>query len=128
MSTIISASLSESDIQALDAIQKQLGLKGRSETIRAGLRSLAAEQRERQKLSGVIEAALLIVHDEHGSGTVTKALHEHQQIIKTHVHHHVEQDRCLEILVLKGNAEKIRALVEIIQSNKATHTARLVVC
>ena len=128
MSTIISASLTKDDLAQLDAVQEQLGFSGRSETIRAGIRALAAEQKERSKLSGSLEASLLVLHDEHGAKDITRAIHEFQDVIKTHLHHHVGSERCLEILVLKGNAEKIKTLVETVQASKAARTVRLVVC
>ena len=61
---IISISLNEDIIKDVNRLQKIMGFSGRSEIVRAGLRSMVAEQREREDIVGNVSALLLVVHDE----------------------------------------------------------------
>ena len=49
---IVSISLNEDIINDIDKLQKNLGFSGRSEIVRAGLRNMIAEQKERDTLQG----------------------------------------------------------------------------
>ena len=57
--TIVSISLNNDILTEIDKLQKVLGFSGRSEIVRAGLRNLLAEEKDRQDLSGDLFAVLL---------------------------------------------------------------------
>ena len=62
--TIVSISLNEEILGKINKLQKILGFSGRSEIVRAGIRNLLAEEKERQDLTGLLQAVLLVIHDE----------------------------------------------------------------
>src|SRR5215207_1161910 len=68
---IISISLNDDIINDIDKLQKNLGFTGRSEIVRAGLRNIIAEQKERDILQGKLAAILLIIHQERDDDQVT---------------------------------------------------------
>ena len=49
---IVSISLNDDIINDIDKLQKNLGFTGRSEIVRAGLRNIIAEQKERDSITG----------------------------------------------------------------------------
>ncbi len=57
---IVSVSLTEKNMEALEKIQELLGLAGRSEAIRVCLRSAETEAREREGLVGNVEESSLL--------------------------------------------------------------------
>ena len=62
--TIVSVSLNNDILTEIDKLQKSLGFSGRSEIVRAGIRNLLAEEKDRQDLYGELFAVLLAIHDE----------------------------------------------------------------
>jgi len=53
---IVSISLTEEILKEIDNLQKSMGFSGRSDAIRAGTRSLVAEEKQNENLSGNINA------------------------------------------------------------------------
>ena len=124
---IISISLYEFLLRDIDKLQQELGFSGRSDMIRAGLRALMADHKEKSKLKGVVEGVLLAIHDDRHSEEVSVLRHKYEKLVKTQIHNQLENDKCLEILVLKGDAEKVRKLAEEFQANRKIDFVKLVV-
>lgn len=127
MTKIISISLNNKILNDIDKLQNEMGFSGRSEAIRAGLRMLIADNKEKSKLQGIIDAVLLVIHDDKDSGDVSVLRHEYEELIKTQVHNHLENHKCSEIFILKGKAELIKKLTEGFQTNRKIDFVKLVV-
>jgi CopG family nickel-responsive transcriptional regulator len=110
----------------VDKLQKALGFSGRSEIVRAGIRNLLAEEKDRQNLSGSLFAVLLAIHDEKSDYQVTEMGHDFDKLITTHIHNKIDGDRCLEIFLLKGEADEIKDMVKKFQSNKRMDHVKLI--
>jgi len=124
---IISASIDEETLAELDSLCKSLSFSGRSEAIRAGIRSLAAENTNVEKLSGEMKAVLLLVHEENAEKSASHLAHEFEGVVSTHMHTNLRRGKCLEIFVLDGDAASIRALYKAAKRSKKMDYARLVV-
>ena len=124
--TIVSVSLNDDILTEIDKLQKALGFSGRSEIVRAGIRNLLAEDKDRQNLSGHLFAVLLAIHDEKSDDQVTEMGHGYDKLITTHIHNKIEGDRCLEIFLLKGDAEEVKDMTKKFQSNKKMDHVKLI--
>lgn len=124
--TIVSVSLNEDILNEVDKLQKALGFSGRSEIVRAGIRNLLAEEKERQDLSGSLFAVLLAIHDEKSDDQVTTMQHDYDRLITTHIHNKIDGDRCLEIFLIKGEAREIKDMTKKFQSNKKMDHVKLI--
>jgi len=124
--TIVSVSLNDDILTEVDKLQKTLGFSGRSEIVRAGIRNLLAEEKDRQNLSGYLFAVLLAIHDEKSDDQVTEMGHGYDKLITTHIHNKIDGDRCLEIFMLKGDAEEIKEMTKKFQSNKKMDHVKLI--
>jgi CopG family nickel-responsive transcriptional regulator len=124
--TIVSVSLNDEILTEIDKLQKALGFSGRSEIVRAGIRNLLAEEKDRQNLSGHLFAVLLAIHDEKSDDQVTEMGHGYDKLITTHIHNKIDGDRCLEIFLLKGNAEEVKDMTKKFQSNKKMDHVKLI--
>ena len=124
--TIVSVSLNEDILTEIDKLQKTLGFSGRSEIVRAGIRNLLAEEKDRQNLSGHLFAVLLAIHDEKSDDQVTEMGHGYDKLITTHIHNKIDGDRCLEIFLLKGDADEVRDMTKRFQSNKKMDHVKLI--
>ena len=57
---IVSISLNDEILSELDKLQSSMGFSGRSEAIRAGIRTFVSEEKQNSDLSGNIHAILLV--------------------------------------------------------------------
>ena len=125
--TIVSISLNKEILEEIDKLQNSLGFSGRSEIVRAGIRNLLAEDRERQELIGMIHALLLVIHNEKSDDQVSQMRHDYDKLINTHLHNKIDRNRCLEIFLLSGEANEIREMTKKFRSNKKMDHTKLVV-
>jgi CopG family transcriptional regulator, nickel-responsive regulator len=124
--TIVSVSLSEDLLDDLNKLQKRLGFTGRSEIIRASVRTMISEEKKKEDLIGDIHALFLVTHDEKSDDEINEMRHTYDKLITTHLHNKIDRDRCLEIFVLKGNANQIRGMNKLFQSNKKMDNVKLI--
>lgn len=108
---VVSISLTDRNIEDIDRIQNTFGLKGRSEVVRACLRSAEVELRERDGLSGDVEGVLIIVHESHRSPNLDQIRHDYQDIISTQIHSHLRNEKCLEVFIINGDAEEVKEMM-----------------
>ena len=114
---IVSVSLTEKNMEALEKIQELLGLAGRSEAIRVCLRSAETEAREREGLVGNVEGVLVIVHDSHNSPELDDGRHRYQRLITTQIHSHLKNDKCLEVFIIRGDAAEVKEMLALFQGD-----------
>ena len=125
--TIISISINEKILKELDRLKDQLGFSGRSEVIRAAARTLLAENREKEALSGSLNSMIAVIHSKEAEGVVTEIKHEFEDIINTQIHNNLKGGKCLEIFILEGNAARVKQLIKLFQANRKIEYAKLIV-
>ncbi|MCR4369214.1 MAG: CopG family ribbon-helix-helix protein [archaeon] len=123
---IISVSLDAELCREIGALQKEFGYSGRSEAVRAGLRLLANEAKQRSSLKGKIDALLVLVHSSHAD-EVSRIRHHYNDSIKAQLHNHLSSGKCLEIFVLRAKADVLKAMADAFDSNKKIEFVRLIV-
>ncbi|NOJ29968.1 MAG: nickel-responsive regulator 1 [Nitrososphaeraceae archaeon] len=124
--TIVSISLNEDIIKDINRLQKNLGFSGRSEIVRAGLRYMIAEQKEKENLQGEVSALLLIIHREEEDDQITSMRHDYEEVINTHLHSKIDKDRCVEVFLLKGESDLIKDMTRKFQINKKLDHVKLI--
>ena len=124
--TIVSVSLNDEILNEMSRLQKSLGFTGRSEIIRASVRTMLSEERKKEDLVGNVHAIFLVVHDEKSDDQVNEIGHAYDKLINTHLHNKIDKDRCLEIFVLTGDANQIRNMAKRFQSNKKMDNVKLI--
>ena len=124
---IISVSVNDKMLSEIDRMQEQLGFSGRSEVIRAGARMLIEDNKQKENLTGEINMILLTIHDKKTDDFITHIKHKFDDIVNTQVHSHFKEGKCLEILLLEGDAEKIKELFELLQASGKADYVKLIV-
>ena len=124
---IVSISLNDEILTEIDKLQKSMGFSGRSEIIRAGIRNLIAEEKQRSNLSGLIHAILMIIHDEESEQIVTGIKHNHEELIGTHLHSKIEGNKCMELFLLHGEADKVDVMTRDFKTNRKMEHVKLVI-
>jgi CopG family nickel-responsive transcriptional regulator len=123
---IVSISLNDEILSQLDNLKKSMGFSGRSEAIRAGIRTFVSEAKQKTELSGNIHAILLVVHSDEFDHIVSGIKHNFEDLITTHLHSKIEGDKCMELFVINGEAERVSTITNDFQTNKKMETVKLV--
>ncbi|MDA1125201.1 MAG: CopG family ribbon-helix-helix protein [Crenarchaeota archaeon] len=123
---IVSISLTDEILEQIDALQKNLGFSGRSDAIRAGIRSFVSEEKQKENLSGNVNAILLVVHNDEYDDQVSGIKHSYEDLITTHLHSKIEGDKCIELFMLKGEGNLVSDITKDFQINKKMDTVKLV--
>ena len=123
---IISISLNQEILSELDKLQKTMGFSGRSEAIRAGIRTFVSEEKQKSQLTGNVHAILLVVHNDEFDHVVSGIKHNFEDLITTHLHSKIEGEKCMELFVIDGDAERVSTITKDFQVNKNMDTVKLV--
>lgn len=123
---IVSISLNNEILDELDNLKKTMGFTGRSEAIRAGIRSFVAEEKQKAKLAGNVHAILLVVHNDEFDDIVSGIKHNFEDLITTHLHSKIEGKKCMELFVIDGGADRVNTITRDFQTNKKMDTVKLV--
>lgn len=120
--SIVSVSLDEESIAALDMITESLKLKGRSDAVRMSIKSAVAELKEMNDFDGLVEGVLIIVHEHHNDSWMSMIQHRYEEVIRTQLHSHLHSRQCLELMIVSGEGDTIREMMrEIHSANKASY-------
>ena len=118
--TRFGVSLDEELLEPFDALCAVKGYSNRSEAIRDLIRkALVAE--EWQQADGQGAGTLTLVYDHHKNDLarrLTQMQHDEHDIIIATLHVHLDHHNCLEVLILKGEAARVRALADKLISCK----------
>ncbi len=123
---VVSLSLPEQMVRAMDEVQAAMGFSGRSELVRAAIRLLLEDDREKAKLSGMVNGLLMVTHDQDREEPVTALKHRFEEIIRTHVHTKTSSSVCVELFVLHGPAAKVVAMSDAFRSEDKMKSSKFI--
>lgn len=119
---VVSVSLTNENIQALDEIQKAFGLAGRSEAVRTAINAAKIEIQDLKDLKGTIEGVLIIVRRDHADPWMSIIQARYVSDIKTQLHSHLRDNKCLEVMVISSDSDRLSdMLMEIHAQGKADY-------
>lgn len=111
-------------LSAFDAVVKARG-GSRSEALRDLARAEVVRSQVRQAVDAV--GTLTIVYDHHVRELgvkLTEMQHELGEQVRSTLHVHLDHDRCLEVIVLRGRADHLQAISDrIIATRGVLHGA-----
>ena len=125
-----SVAMPEDLLMRFDAFVARRGLaKNRSEVVRDLVReALIAEEAE---LPGTeVMGTLTIVFNHHAHDVQEKLhhiQHEHYGSVISTTHVHLDEDNCLEVIILRGEATDVRDIADVILGTKGVKNGGLVV-
>ena len=115
-------------LELFDDVVKEMGYISRSEAIRDMIRKLIVERHVKDEQSEVI-GTITILYDHVISGVPDKLLHlqhgHHTEILLTS-HIHLDEQICLEVLVVYGRIKAVRELADGIKAIKGIRHSELV--
>lgn len=126
--TRIGVSLPSNLLKKFDTIIRGRGYSSRSEGIRDAIRAYIVEYEWMERESGdeIGTVTYIYDHDQRGLGAeLTEVQHRYLDMIKSSTHIHLDHENCFEVVVIQGDAKKIKELAENIMSLKGVKHVKL---
>jgi len=124
---IVSLSFPDRMIEEMNEIQQTGGFTGRSELVRAAIRLMVEDAKEKRSLNGRVNAIIVVTHDEFNEGPITRLKHEFEDIVKTHIHNKISHSNCVELFLLEGEGKKVASMTKAFQKEEKLRTVKLLV-
>ena len=94
------------------------GQASRSEVVRQALNKYITEYKELQEKDREIIATITVLHEKSGKQEDLKLQHEFDDIVTQYLHSHVTAKNCLEVMVVKGNSQRLKGLIDGLKANR----------
>ena len=120
-------SIDERLLKRFDSLIDEKGYINRSEATRDLIRNALVEEewaRENQEMVGTVS----LVYDHHTrdlADKLTEHQHSHHKEIISALHVHLDAHHCMEVVVIKGKAKKIKKLAEELIGTKGVKHGKL---
>jgi len=127
--TRIGVSLPKNLLDEFDNIIKTRGYSSRSEAIRDAIRSYIAEYKWLESEKGEIVGVLTIIYDHNTKGVsdaIVDLQHDFTEIITSSMHIHLNRDQCLELVLVRGEMNEIKKLVDKISAIRGVLNVKLI--
>jgi CopG family transcriptional regulator, nickel-responsive regulator len=125
--TIVSLSFPDKMVKELDQIQDTGGFAGRSELVRAAIRLLMEDRKQKDSLLGHVNAVIVVTHDESDEAPITRLKHQFEDIVKTHIHNKISHGNCVELFLVEGEGKKVASMTKEFQKEEKMKTVKLTV-
>ena len=126
--SIVSLSIPKRLLEKVDHYIREQGFANRSEIIRQALRAYMSESRRLSELQGKITAIITIVYQREAKrAQITDVQHNFGPALLTFLHTHIEEGNCIEIIVARGEAQVIKALIEALKINEQISQVRVTI-
>ncbi len=126
--TRFSVSLPLPLVKQFDESWKNMRYENRSKAVHDAISSFITEFEWIQTEKGRITGDILVLYylDKPGLlNKITKAQHTFSEIIVSTIHLHLEKHKCLEIIAVKGNAEEVRSLSQVLMACKGVKQVKV---
>jgi len=121
-------SLDDSLAVEFDRLIAEHGYDNRSEAVRDILRRHLDHWRESNDAEGPCVATLSYVYNHHERDLVERLAviqHDQHNLTVSTMHAHLDHDRCIETVILRGPARAVRKLANAISSERGVHQGQL---
>jgi len=104
----------EEDLAAdFDRLIEERGYENRSEAIRDMMRSALAERKLADPdMPSIGAVAIVFDHGRHLNHRLVHEEHRHIEEIISTMHVHMSEERCLEIIVIRGKASRVKEIAD----------------
>ncbi len=124
----IGVSLPENLLEKFDEIITKRGYSSRSEGIRDAIRGYIRYYAWMSEVEGERVGTISLVYDHSQRGLVNSLLdieHEFSEIIRSSLHMHINHDMCMEVLMVRGDGEDVKAVTEKIMTLRGVKHVKL---
>ncbi|MEM1658529.1 MAG: nickel-responsive transcriptional regulator NikR [Candidatus Jordarchaeales archaeon] len=122
----ISVSLPPELLEEFDEFVSSIGMD-RSKAIQIAMRNFLTEYKAFSQ-SGDVAGVVSVIYDHEVKGledAITDVQHGYSDIVIATVHAHLTQNDCMEVIIVKGKAERIRNFSEKLMANRGVKQLKL---
>ncbi len=124
----ISMSLPKKLLSDFDEVLKDRGYQSRSKGIRDALKDYIVRYQWMNEMEGTRIGVVAVIYDHHYTGVMEDLAdiqHDYREHINAVMHVHMTDKFCLEVVVVRGDVDKIRTLTEKMMRLKGVEHVRL---
>lgn len=122
---VVSASLPDDLVQAMDAAIELGGHKGRSEFLRAAIRGhLGAAV---QPTGRHVHGSITVTYPHGKEGRLAEVRHAYHDVVLSMMHTHCEPDTCMDVLIVGGAPARVVGLQQTLERLRDVTRSQLVV-
>lgn len=124
-----SMSMAADLVHRLDGLVKTKGYANRSQAVADMVRAQLVEH-DAESGAQEIAGTVTLVYDHHKrdlQATLTDIQHDHGGLILSALHVHLDHHNCMEVLAVRGPADKVRRLADRLLTAKGVQHGRLTV-
>lgn len=116
-------------LDQLDAMTSEKSYTNRSLAVADMIRDQLVEHREQRGLEEIAGTITLVYdhHKHHVQEALTDLQHDHHEVILTTVHVHLDHHNCLEVLLMRGPARRVKQIAEKLIAAKGVKHGKLTV-
>ena len=123
-----SISMNQELLKKFDALIGEKGYPNRSEAVRDLVRNALVEERWADT-NEKVAATVTLVYDHHTRELAERLAHiqhHHGALVVAATHIHLDNDNCLEVVILRGPAGRVRQLAELLVAQKGVKHGRAI--
>lgn len=121
---VTSISLPQDLLAEIDRWAKRAGFNGRSDAVRYALRDALDAHADETRLDGTVVAILVLRFDHGTEDALTGAKHRYAEEIRSMLHVHSDGGACSEVLIVQGEAGRLRDLLADLRGTRGVRTVR----
>ncbi|TFF84762.1 CopG family ribbon-helix-helix protein [Candidatus Thorarchaeota archaeon] len=123
---VVAVSMQENDFGELERLKQEGGFSNRSEVVRHALQLLLSEHRSLEETKGQITAVFTVSFaDAMKDRQCNRVQHEYSHLISAMMHAHTIGGGCIEVLVIKGDADEVREFLQRLRTQKPVEQVRV---
>ena len=127
--TRVSLSIPTDLVEEFDNMSRSLGHPTRSKAVGEAMRAFVSSRKWDLAKKGLAAGVILLTYDHHAHGlnrALTRLQHEFPDVVSATMHIHLSKHTCLEVLAFRGDAERVRSLAKVLQSQKGVLDLKLI--
>ncbi|MFW9793268.1 MAG: CopG family ribbon-helix-helix protein [Candidatus Thorarchaeota archaeon] len=116
---IVAISMTDSDLEELEFLQKKGEFANRSDVVRHAVQSLLSNHRTIENVKGKVTAVFTALYAKKGHGQgITAVQHEYGDALTALIHDHTSDGNCVEVMVVTEDAKQVRAFLKKLRAQK----------
>ena len=124
----ISLSISGGLLEDFDRLARTIGHPTRSKAVSEAMREFLSNRKWGLAKKGVVPGVIILTYDHHSRGintALTELQHDYPDIVSATMHIHLSEHTCLEVIAFKGEADRVRSLSKMLQTQKGVLDLKL---
>lgn len=127
--TRVSLSIPKDLMKEFDSMSSSAGQPNRSKAVSEAMREFLSSRKWDLAKRGETLGVILLTYDHHARGlnrALTEVQHGYPDVITATMHIHLSKHTCLEVIAFKGQADRVRSLARLLQSEKGVLDLKVV--